>query len=494
MTMHAPLPQTVRSGLVGALALVLLAGASAFGQTAPRTEDDEKNVSYAVINANDVLVRSGGGDSYYPFGTLKRGQIVKVIGEKYNWARVVTTGPAFSKFFGYLRYKHADVGNFRLEQNEKRVRTLGRAELLAPNMNTKFNPSDSWKRIMLLEPNTVLDRLDTIEDDRFITLKVSLPAKAEGWISTSFLQPATAAEIRAWKEALNRPEGELVRNQGKDEATPGAPTAGTTAPPTEVTMGEKPAASGRPAEATTGDVRPARTADATPARTEPEPTVTPAVARDTPVLKPAPAPRVSPERAAALERFKNLETAYTKLRDEPIHTAEVIPLRDLYLALAADVVEEHETVSRYAAARAEQLEIWNDLQQQRQKLLKLKRRVEVSASETEAMRLAIENAGPHDAVGRLTSSTVYDGVRLPRLYRVQDMDTGRTLAYVKDDDAFDFAAMLDQVVGISGPSERDGSLGVRVMTATRIDLIGVPAPEPDATDEGDGAADDESAG
>ena len=101
----------------------------------------------------------------------------------------------------------------------------------------------------------------------------------------------------------------------------------------------------------------------TPAPTEaaapPPVTRTPAPARAVP----------APPRRVGLDE---LEAAYERLRGEPIRTAEVLPLRDLYRALAADRADEPKT-ARFAAARAEQLTIWSDLQQRRGELDRLRK-------------------------------------------------------------------------------------------------------------------------
>ena len=79
------------------------------------------------------------------------------------------------------------------------------------------------------------------------------------------------------------------------------------------------------------------------------------------------------------------------------------------------------------------------------------------------------------AVGRLGASTVFDGVRRPRLYRVQDAVTGRTIAYLKPDPGFDLAAMLGQTVGVGGPKTFEDELSVNLVSPRRIDLVSDPS-------------------
>ena len=95
------------AALAGILALALPVGAQS------ATFEDEEH-QLARVTAADVYVRSGPADSYYPFGRLERGDLVRVVGEKYNWARIRTVGPAFDDLFGYIRLPRADAGRFRL--------------------------------------------------------------------------------------------------------------------------------------------------------------------------------------------------------------------------------------------------------------------------------------------------------------------------------------------------------------------------------------------
>ncbi|MCP3902450.1 MAG: hypothetical protein GY715_02345, partial [Planctomycetes bacterium] len=122
--------------------------------------------SLAVVTHEDVFVRSNPADSYYPFGKLKRGDVVLVTGERYKFARVRTTGPAFKDFFGYIRYPRGSTSPLKLAPNGKTARTLGKTDVLAPNLNTNYKPSDSWKRILSLPPDAEVTILQTMETDR----------------------------------------------------------------------------------------------------------------------------------------------------------------------------------------------------------------------------------------------------------------------------------------------------------------------------------------
>lgn len=425
----------------------------------PREAADDSYI--AAITADDVPVRCGAADSYYPFGKLKDGDLLKVIGEKFNWIRVLTIGPAFDDFFGYVCLPKTDAGRFRLDADGKKGRTLGPVDLRAPNLNTRYDPRNSWKAILVLEPDVELTVLETTETERQIVHKVQLPKNAEGWISASFVRKATPEQVAAWTAAMTRPRpepdaGEIAGHQPAEEA--------------ESVLAREEQAVAPVADQPTADETRAEKESTEPTSPEQDETTAPAgagQAAEAAAEAPSPPPAAP---SAAQARLEDLEAAYDQLLKEPIETAEVLPLRDLYLKLAEDHPESKRIV-RYVSARAGQLALWADLQERRAELTKLRKRLELSAEEAEAMRLALETTADYAAVGRLAASTVYDGQRLPKLFRIQDASTGRTIAYLRLDDEFHLAEMLGQLVGIVGKKTYDNGLRLNVIEPKRIDLL-----------------------
>ena len=90
---------------------------------------------------------------------------------------------------------------------------------------------------------------------------------------------------------------------------------------------------------------------------------------------------------------------------------------------------------------------------------------------TEAPKAEIE-AVPYDAVGRLLASSVYDGRTLPRMYRLIDPTTGKSLAYIKPDAPVDCTGYLGKLVGIQGATAYDPALKLKVINVKRIDHLG----------------------
>lgn len=100
-----------------------------------------------------------------------------------------------------------------------------------------------------------------------------------------------------------------------------------------------------------------------------------------------------------------------------------------------------------------------------------KRVGEPSVSERMAKRLEEFTAGRGYAmVGKLVPSRIYDGINLPKLYRLRSPDAlGRTLGYVRPGET-DLTPYLNKVVGISGKIEA-GPAGTKILTPIRVEVI-----------------------
>jgi len=453
--------------VVAALSAVSAATSSALAQSA------QPELRYATVTGDNVYFRSGPADTYYPMGRLQRGDMLVILDERFGWTRVQMRGPAFREFFGHIVSPRNEGARFeRISAN--RGRTIGRVDLLAPNLNTNFRPEDSWKRLRLLDNNTELEIRDVSSNEQADVYRVVVPPETEGWINTAFI---TASTRQAFEQFVSRHTAETVR-QGVEERTTAPPLARDAtriepAPETESAASSRAPEGDRPASPLSPVSRDVAIPDA-PAET--------IAARETERAAPAAdeAQRAEPAKPAkseeterprtAMEELETLEAAFTKIQALPIEDAEVVPLRDLYQSLVR-TFPESEAVVRFAERRIEQLTLWNRLQERRQRLAALERRLDLNTEDVQAARTAMETAGPYSAVGRLVSSTIFEGERLPRLFRLQDPTSGRTLAYIRPDDAFDLSAMLGQVIGVSGDRSFDPGLRIDLIRPRRIDLL-----------------------
>lgn len=424
----------------------------------------------AVINQDEVYIRSGNSDGHYPMGKARRGEFVRVIGEKYEWAQVQTVGPVFKKYYGLIKYPERFADRLRIAPDKKSARTLSRIDVIAPNPDPKVKPGDSWKMIARLNPNETIQILRTSTTYRGETLhEIVLPETAKVWIKTKFLRRATAEETARWNRMLagvEEPRAEAKETLASNPPQPIGATPVEQAQPERVlakdTVPANPVVTERksPASSTPSTNSP------TEVRMQPEPKV----------ATPAPRYELPPRKKSKAEkRLEELEATYRLLQEEPIESAEIHPLRNLYLDLAAKHTDDV-VVLRYAKTRVEQLEIWSDLQVRRAELKRIKTRLRLTSKEAEAIRRAMEDGREYIGIGRLSASIIYDGKLLPRLLRLQDPDTGRTVAYLQPkEDEFELGGMLGQLIGIVGESAYDGGLQLTLITPERIDLL---APRP----------------
>jgi hypothetical protein len=433
--------------------LVLAPGAALTGPAAAQSGEP---FPYLAALTTDDFVRAGADSRYYPCGRLRTGDVVKVIGEKAGWARVATVGLAFDDFFGFIKYPKVETTRFRLDDDGKSGTTTGPLDLFAPNLDAKYDPKSSWNTAATIPADRKLTVLATAASGEDIVHKVKLPPEAEGWIAMRHLRPATPAEIAAWEAALTRAKTD------QPQAPPPAK------PEVEAVAAAEPEAEAEPVQPVLGRVTPNQGA-AIDADTQPAPVDDAAMVEAPPAPKPK-APRRSAESRLAQIMLQDLEAAYARLLAEPIETAEVDPLRGLYLDLAQRHTESR-PIAQYAETRARQLALWAEVQQRKLELSAIRARARQTTTDAEEARLDLQNMQGYVAAGRLEASTIYNGRNLPKLYRMRNLESGRTLGYVQPDQRFDFPTMLGRRVGIIGERAYDGALRLNLIRPQRIDLL-----------------------
>ena len=98
------------------IAIVLLAVGITL--SLPRTsgaQTTEKFPFLAAVTAEQTQVRAGADSRYYPFGSVRRNDLVQVVAEKAGWARVRAVGPAFDGFYGYLKFPTTEATRIQLD-------------------------------------------------------------------------------------------------------------------------------------------------------------------------------------------------------------------------------------------------------------------------------------------------------------------------------------------------------------------------------------------
>jgi len=422
----------------------------------------EKSSYWAVVTANDVHVRSGPSvDAAYPYLKLDRGALVRVTEENVGWARVPAIGPSFKEAFGYVK---ADR-KIRVSADGRTAEVLSTVDVLAPNHLARFAPDSSWKSIGQLEPGRTIAVLDTIEGQREKVHKIRLTEQCEGWLNLTFLRPASEQELLAIDPATGGPRSVPPAQPEGSATTPAGAPGGASRP--AATEGASATVTVLPAEPAAEEVVEGEVIEVTEISTSPGQS-TPSTPGKTP----------SAPTAASLEErlqrvtLSDLEAAMERLRREDPVTAEVGPLRLRFLEFA-DRPESTANQRQFALARAEQLSIQEEAQVRLQQVQALLNRNNADLEILRNARQSMDARQPYIAVGRLNASTVYDGIRLPLLFRVQDPAGGQTIGYIEPGKGFDLTAMLGQLVGIVGKQGYDSALRLNTIEPSRIDVLGV---------------------
>jgi uncharacterized protein YgiM (DUF1202 family) len=441
----------------------LIAGAIALAVSSAVHAQASEDISFTgVIKGTDVYVRCGAAESYYPFTRVNAGDLVKVTGEKFDWYRIGTLGPAFKHATGFIKYAKGDAGRFRLAADGKSGVTLGKTEVIAPNLDSNNNPKDSWKSIARLEADQALRVLQTTETEQDVIHKIALPQAAHGWVSKAYIDRATDAQAEQFKLVL---EGKVAdRKPSKGDALSSAADESADVQPVKRPSNDRRWDDGFDESFTPGH----DDGDQGHAALARDP-VDPDLGALAPVAPGEPAAATQPTQIE-LPTFDDLEAAFKLLQKEPIESAEVGPLRELYLGFMARTTDDTRKAV-HAKRRADQLQIWADIQKKRAELDAVRAKVKLSAQETEAVRQALESSAEYDAVGRIAASTIYDGERLPKLLRLQDAATGRAIAYLKPDVKYELVNLIGNLVGIVGEKTYDETLRLNVIETRRIDIL-----------------------
>ena len=264
------------------------------------------------------------------------------------------------------------------------------------------------------------------------------------WINSSYLAPATAAQIAA---ALPAPKPVVTQEAPIEVAS--APTAETKKTPATTPAETTPSATDAPVVTASNE-------------TEID-TTTEVVTPETPK---------APDMAA---RLAALDDAFREMLKENIESAELELLQRQFAQISEDS-DATELQKANANSRMEILAMKIDVQDRIARLRSMRDQSRIDGENIDATRMAMDTRAPFDMVGRLNASVVFTGQNaMPLLFRLQDMAGGRTLAYVVPDDRYDLAAWTGLSVGVIGDVTYDESLQLNVVKPRRIDLVSARA-------------------
>lgn len=447
-------------------ALALLATMLAPGAQA-QTRDVEPY--FITITAEQSFLRSGNLRSYYPIATLRPGAVLRVTGESERWLRV-----EYPK--GVLALVRADHAT--LDQAEGVV-TLSRSGALKALSDTRYGVDGSFRDVQGPDTpaTTQLKHHRTETSSRgLVFYVVDAPKGAAGFIEAAHARRAVPSEIQAYRDSLAQEPGSQPATQPTQaEADPTQPQGEL---PVEV-PGEQEQKARQPAgEAPVPTVM-------EPMRIEPGRTPTqdaPAITNPTPEQNPAPTEietRSEPARTdGALDRMPSLEAlsaAFDAVRRQDTLGAEVDELVAAFERVLANTPDsvDNESTRAWLQQRLTLLDIRKQLQKSLQDVAAAQARLKEGNQQSAEAMARLEASAIYDYVGKLEKSAVYNGNRLPLMYRLVSIGEGvpRTLGYIEPKEGLNLDRKLGVLVGVSGGGSQRADLRLSTIDASNVVVL-----------------------
>lgn len=457
---------------------VLLAVALLVIAPAARAQVQAVTPYYAVVIAEDAMLRCDAREAAYPVARLTKGQVLRVDGEGTNWARVAYPPTAAALI---------PADSFQLDANGRSGTVTRSVRVKAFNMTTGVR--GSWKDASdaPVAPGAKLTVIDPAPatDSRGTWYKVGAPETARGYVQVNQLRRATQDEVNS---ALAN-QAVTPADQGRSPET-AAPGTGQTPPGTT----GQPAPTGR--DLTQPMVPPTPRSGEQPVvqpPASPDAAGTPSGAGD------AGAPAVAPIEVRPVEippsPYEKLEAAFEAVRKQPPEQAEYTELMaELQKAIDdLDDSPQSQVIRPRLQHRLEYLRLLADIREQQRKLAEAQSGLRQNDELIRKRLEELDRVRQYTIVGRLSASTLYDGKRLPLMYRLQSVGgtSPRTLAYIKPDPKLGIDRKLGQVVGVVGDSTIDPALRLNIITPLRVDTLEAAETPPTGPSEAAPAAGDQ---
>ena len=393
----------------------------------------------ATISVDSTFVRCAPNtESGYPFGELSRGQTVTVDNPKPvpGWVRIRIEGAPFQGWAGFV----PALPGVTLSADGKSIKVTGTASINAPNGTADFNPESSWKPVGFLTAGNELPVIEVVKGQRDTFYAVPLSGSSTyGYIAES---------------ALERMDGGTAANTTPNATTPNETTPNSTTPNTTSTDGGTSNTDTATTNTTDTAKKPADAAK--PAATSPKKRV----------AEPRPETEATRQRA----RFEALETKWQSLQKTECDLADLKDLHTGFLTISENA-EASEPTRKNARTRSMQVASVVELRELKARSAEVATRSKLKNQEVVDLEKWLLARQQHDAIGILNASLVYDGERLPRLYRLQDPVSGFTTAYLMEDPELKLSSMLGLVVGVKGDKHFDESLRRTVITPKTVAVL-----------------------
>jgi len=421
---------------------------------------------FAVVKEDATVLRAGDMPRFYRIMNLAAGTVVKTLGTNDGWTRV-----AYPK--GSTAYVEAD----RAEKvDNATIRLTKPSSLLAPS--ALLGASGSWCPLFP-EPLPEGTELKLVEEitgiggkvNKYLVEAPQSPVPAAGFVRADSLRPATPDEINRFQNATPETAHQADSNSTETDTT--EPDSTSTEPDTQPPADDgldtsllEPIVTG-PLETAT------RPAETKPATTPSNGATT--LATNRPGSTPA---NISAYQDMVVLSINQLNAAFDELRNLPRDEADSA-LEEMLAECrrTADKLANEPDIVRAINQRIKWLELRMKLRDQRQALTRTLAQSQQKQAEMEAKIQQWRQGRSFTVIGRVFKSTLYDGVRLPLMYRLESVDGpgfGRTTAYLRPTKDRDFSNLVGAVVGVVGKPVYDDALGVRIITVESIQPLDRP--------------------
>jgi hypothetical protein len=416
-----------------------------------RAQISDVDPYYVVVEAEGATLRSGDLRNYYPIGEAAVGQALRVDGVGRQWLRV-----------SYPLQTRALIRGDKAEHD----RRAGVVRLTSPGRpkawNLEYGVNGSWKDIPteMLPAGTEFTFIEVASDRNGAThYVVEAPRSSRAFIETAHARKASQGEADAYLRSIGGERALVGEVSPRPEAQPAERAErGTMA--AEVSAQQAGAGeSAAPGESSAPD---ASIAQQTP--------------RGTPVPEPTPDPTDRP-----IAGLKELEAAFQNVQKQKAVDAELEPLLAEFRAALekVDPTAENEPLRMAIEQRISMLEIRKDLQRQLREVHAARSAMDANAQRVAAAAGEAKASRQYTLIGRLETSAIYDGERLPLMFRIQSVGeaTSRTLGYIRPAPDMDLAGKTGQLVGVIGRAAMDERLKLNIVTPVRVDTLSADEPE-----------------
>lgn len=431
----------------GRFALPLAAVAMVAGADVSLAQVQAVSPYYAMVTQDSTNLRSGPSQNFYSVLPLTNGTILVVDGETQGWNRVLY--PVGAEAF-------VDAKDATLAENK--VVLSKESQLKAINQTQGYGWS--WKMLTdaPLASGTSLTLVESIKEGEIVVgYKVVAPSEARGYVPSSRLRRATQSEVDAWWAA------------GK--ALPQLPnvTIGTA----ETAPAPKPAEAAAPNTTTPAPVRTLGAGDVITPDTNTgngQSTTAANIITGNNVVADAETNTIADLSDPTPEQ---LERIFQRVWREPIESSEVDELIGQY-EVAAQRVEANQTRRKAALEqRIEALKVRRDYRDALRRQTQAATTIHQNEQQAQQQLEMAAAARVYNIVGVLQPSTVYNGERLPRMYRIVSVGgtSPRTLGYIRHSSELDLDRYIGQIIGVVGENQLDRSLQLNLINAVRIDPL-----------------------